>query len=614
MRGAFASCLLAAASCAAPQGPPIDWSLEKGKERNVAWSAGLGSFSFGSPVVSGGLVWVGTNNETPRDPACKVDASVLMAFRERDGRFLWQHASPRRKEFYRHGDWGRFPLRCTPLVEGDRLWFVNNCWEAICLDIGQLRRGECVAIELWRTDLIERTGAWPQVLGMGFGIALSIGPSLQGRIYVSTGNGLDWKTQKPARPDAPAFVCLDMNSGEVIGRERSGISARTRTANWSSPVTASVGGRALILFGGGDGFLYAFDPVPSESGTLRELWRADCRRSEGEASAIASRPVVHQGRVYVALGEDGDTQGPGNLVCVDLATGRRIWNSPDFSLTLSTPLIHEGRLIAASGEGIVHCFDAASGKKIWEYDSLSLIVSSPILADGRVYLSNSDDELLIVDVRAPDRQPVVLKREAAGCGLSTPQFADGTLYVAGGRRLYAIREGEPGAPAPSTEAAKRGRAADALHLPTPGDVVTKLLELAALKESDLLYDLGSGDGRIVIAAVRDFKCRSVGVEIGRDLVERSREGIRGAHLEERARIEHEDLLKADFSRATVVVLYVGDRLNRLLLPKLKELAPGSRIVSHEFAIPGLSPERVVKVPSREDQRDHTLYLYAIRPR
>jgi outer membrane protein assembly factor BamB len=456
---------------------------------------------------------------------------------------------------------------------------------------------------------------------MGFGIALSIGSSRQGRIYVSTGNGMDRKTGKPARPDAPALVCLDMNSGEVTGRERSGISAGTRMANWSSPVTVRApdgkgGERTLVLFGGGDGFLYAFDPVPVEEpgrpgpGTLRELWKVDCRREDAAAVGIAATPVVYQGRVYVALGDESDVTGPGNLVCVDLATGRRIWNSPEFGVSFSTPVVQDNRLITASSEGIVHCFDAATGRKIWDYDCLSSIVASPMMADGRVYLSNNDDEVMILDLRALDSKPSVLKREAAGCALSTPVFANGTLYIAGRRHLYAIRQGVPGTPAPSTPAEKRGRAPDAMYLPTPKDVVRRILELASVKESDVVYDLGSGDGRIVIGAAADFKCRSVGVEIDRDLVEQSREGIKRARLEERARIEHEDLLKADFSKATVVILYVGERLNSLLIPKLEALQPGSRVVSHQFPIPGIRPDRVLRVESQDDQRGHELYLYA----
>ena|SRR5436190_2541459 len=627
MRASFACLVLATASCAnlddwpmfgrdatrnavSPgKNPPGDWSTKAGEMRNIAWIANVGDSSFGSPVVSDGLVWVGTNNQVPRDPACTVDASVLMCFRAQDGKFLWQHASPRKPGMDKHGDWGRYPLRCTPLVEGDRLWFINNCWEVICLDIGPLKRGERVPVEVWRTDLVVRAGVWPQVHGMGFGIALSIGPSFEGKIYVSTGNGLDWKTNKPARPEAPALVCLDTNTGEIIGRERSGISARTFTANWSSPVVVREGDRALLLFGGGDGFLYAFDPVPAgELGTLRELWRVDCRR-EGEDVGITATPVVHQGRIFVALGHESDSGGPGGLHCIEVATGRRIWSLREFDRTCSSFIVHDGLLVAPSATGIVYGLDAATGNRIWEYDMLTSVTTSPMMADGRVYLTNSDDEVVILDVRARGKKPGALKRELAGCGLSSPVYSNDTLYVVGRRHLYAIRGSESGSPVPSTPAVKRGRSPDAIYLPTPMDIVQSMLNIANVQNSDLLYDLGSGDGRIVTTAATRFKCRGVGIEIDPDLVERSRQALRSAGLEDQVRIEHEDLLQTDFSGATVVTLYVGERLNRLLIPKLQALKPGIRIVSHRFSIPGMIAKRVDKVTSREDGLEHELFFY-----
>src|ERR1051325_10733979 len=197
--------------------PPLQWSVEKGKEKNIAWKSHLGGLCFTPPVVEGGLVWIGTNNEFPRDPSLKGDASILMCFREADGEFLWQHASPWKKELYDHGEWGGLPLRCSPLVEGDRLWFINNRWEVISLDIGPLKRGAGEPRERWRTDLMSQTGSWPMVLGMGYGLTCSIGASYSGLIYLSTSNGIRWKTQKMETPDAPALVCLDKDSGVIRG-------------------------------------------------------------------------------------------------------------------------------------------------------------------------------------------------------------------------------------------------------------------------------------------------------------------------------------------------------------------------------------------------------------
>jgi outer membrane protein assembly factor BamB len=589
--------------------PPIDWSTRAGDLRNVAWTARIGDSSFGSPIVSDGLVWVGTNNEVPRDPVCKVDASVLMCFRASDGKFLWQHASPRKAEMDSHGDWGRLPLRSTPLVEGDRLWFVDNCWDVICLDIGPLKRGECVPVERWRINLIQTADVWPQVHGMGYGLPLSFGPSLDGRLYLATGNGCAFKTGKPARPQAPAVVCLDAHTGEILGRERSGISARTYWANWSSPVLARIGDRVLLLFGGGDGFLYAFDPVPSsEDGTLRELWRVDCRR-EGADVGITAAPVVADGRVFVALGHEADAGGDGAITCIDLASARRVWVNREFAQTCSSPVFHDGRLIAPYANGQVFCLDASTGRPIWEHDMLSMITTSPMMADGRVYFTNSDDEVVILDVRNTDRKPPALKRELSGCSLTSPIYSHGTLYLVGRRHLYAIREGDPGPPAPQSPATKRGRDPGARYLPTPKSIVESMLRSAGVKASDTVVDLGSGDGRILISAASRYKARGIGVELDPELVQLSREAVRAAGLADRVRIIHEDLLKAKFQEATVVTLYVGERLNRLLIPKLEALQAGTRIVCHRFPLPGMKADRITKVVSKEEGLEHELYFY-----
>jgi outer membrane protein assembly factor BamB len=608
--------ILLTSSCAnavhAEKNPPTDWSIKAGAERNLLWSATVGRESYGAPVVSDGFVWIGTNNATPRDPAVMGDASVLMCFRAENGEFLWQHVSPRNPEHDRHGDWGSVPLRSIPLVQGDRLWFMNNRWEVICLDIAPLKEGKGVPGELWRTDLIAHADIWPMVLGMGWGNALSILP-FQGRIYLSTSNGVNFRTRKPERPNAPALVCLDMKTGQIVGRERSGISARTIESTWSSPALASHDGRTMLLFGGGDGFLYAFDPVPTKDGTLRELWRADCRRTTEplELAGISATPVVHGGRVYIALGQEAHSSGPGQLSCLDLASGRRLWSVSEFELTSSTFAVQDGLLVAPAGLGIIYGFDPTTGRKLWEYDCLSMIRTSPILVDGRVYLTNGDDEVVILDVRDPGRKPRAIRREMAGCGSMSPVISNGTLYVAGGRQLWAIRQKNAGPSVPSLPAEKRGRAPDARYLPTPEDIVWKMVELAYLTENSVLYDLGSGDGRIVIAAVNHANCRAIGVELDPSLVEESRKRIKEANFEARAKIVHEDLLNVDFSDATVVTLYVGDRLNRLLSPKLQALKPGSRIVSHRFPVPGLKLDRSVKVTSREDGQEHEVFVYDI---
>ena len=127
---------------------------------------------------------------------------------------------------------------------------------------------------------------------------------------------------------------------------------------------------------------------------------------------------------------------------------------------------------------------------------------------------------------------------------------------------------------------------------------------------DRVYDLGSGDGRLVIAAARDFGASGVGVEIDPLLVQAGRDRAAGAGLAERATFLWQDLFATDLTGATVVTLYLRDDVNLRLRPKLlRELAPGSRVVSHDFGMGDWRPDRVQRV--RGPYRDHTLYLWLV---
>src|SRR5262245_444766 len=118
--------------------------------RNIKWTAQLGSLTYGDPVVSDGLVWVGTNNDG-LDPDDKTDASVLICFRVSDGKRLYKYRSPRRQPEYTH-DAPHLSMACSPLVERDRLWFTTNRCETVCLDIAPLLSGEGEPRVAWKVD------------------------------------------------------------------------------------------------------------------------------------------------------------------------------------------------------------------------------------------------------------------------------------------------------------------------------------------------------------------------------------------------------------------------------------------------------------------------------
>ena len=136
-------------------------------------------------------------------------------------------------------------------------------------------------------------------------------------------------------------------------------------------------------------------------------------------------------------------------------------------------------------------------------------------------------------------------------------------------------------------------------VPTPQEVVEGMLELAQVKKGDVVYDLGSGDGRIVITAAKKYGARAVGFEIDPERIQESRESIRQQELEELAEIREQDILTVDLSQANVLTMYLLASVNLKLRPKiLSEMAPGSRVVSHAFDMGDWKPDKVVQVNGR----------------
>jgi ribosomal protein L11 methylase PrmA len=149
-----------------------------------------------------------------------------------------------------------------------------------------------------------------------------------------------------------------------------------------------------------------------------------------------------------------------------------------------------------------------------------------------------------------------------------------------------------------------------IYKPTPQDVVEKMLELAEVNKGDVVYDLGCGDGRIPITAAKKYGVRAYGWDIDPQLVRESRANAARNHVAELVTIELGDIFELDLSKADVVTLYLLPELNAKLIPQLEKLKPGSRIVSHEFAMRGVRPRRVLNIPS-EDGREHKVYLWVM---
>jgi protein-L-isoaspartate O-methyltransferase len=151
------------------------------------------------------------------------------------------------------------------------------------------------------------------------------------------------------------------------------------------------------------------------------------------------------------------------------------------------------------------------------------------------------------------------------------------------------------------------------YVVSPQQIVDRMLELADLKPGETIYDLGSGDGRILITAAQRYHAKAVGIEISDSLVQSTTERIQRLGLENLARVIHGDFLHVDLSPADVVTMYLATDANEMLRPNLeKELHKGARVVSHEYAVPGWKPT-VVDKDLAESHR-HVIYLYQMPPK
>lgn len=159
---------------------------------------------------------------------------------------------------------------------------------------------------------------------------------------------------------------------------------------------------------------------------------------------------------------------------------------------------------------------------------------------------------------------------------------------------------------------KTDKEPDVIYVPTPQEVVDKMLEIAEVKKGDVVYDLGCGDGRIVVTAAKKFGVKATGFDVDPERIKESNENVKKAKVGKLVTIKKEDIFEQDLSPASVVTLYLLPELNVKLIPQLEKLKPGSRIVSHDFDMKGVKPKQVVKfTPPGDNQREHTIYLWTV---
>jgi outer membrane protein assembly factor BamB len=431
----------------------------------------MGSQSYGNPTVAGGRVYVGTNNDVPRDPKYQGDRCVVLCLDETTGAFIWQMNVPKLGTG-KVSDWEYLGICSSPAVEGDRVYVLTNRCEVACLDVKGLSDGNqgysgeaqyyagpgkppvelgaTDADTLWLFNMIDECGVFPH------NITASSALIAGDRIWALTANGVDYGHVETPAPNAPSMIVLDKTSGALVAEEASGTGHRIFHANWSSPAYFRHGGKEFGIFPGPDGVLYAFhpDPVTADDGlaVLQEAWKVDCnpphyRTKDGKPIKYATRygpseilgtPIVYDGRVYAVIGQDPEHgEGIGNAVCVD-GDGKVLWSYDKINRSLSTGAAGDGLYFVPDYSGFVYCFDAKTGALKWRHDTKGHIWGSPLLADGKLYVGNEDGYLTILPAKPELAKGEALEIDMGSPVLSTPIAANGVLYVQTHTHLFAI--------------------------------------------------------------------------------------------------------------------------------------------------------------------------------
>jgi outer membrane protein assembly factor BamB len=484
---------------------PAEFDVKSGT--NIRWSSPLGSETYGNPVVANGKVYVGTNNGNgyvKRYPS-SVDLGALVCFNEADGKFLWQHCSEKLPTGRVH-DWPNQGICCAPLVDGDKLWYVTSRGEVVCLDTEGFLDGENdgpfnkepnenkdEADVIWKLDMMSQ-------LNVSQHNMCSCSVTCAGDfLFVNTANGVDDSHLTVPEEKAASFLCMNRQTGEVLWTDNTP-GSNILHGQWSSPAYAVLGGQAQVVFGGGDGWLYSFDPA-GDAGKAKLLWKFDCnpkdsvyRLNGATRNHVIATPVIYDGMVYVAVGEDPEHgEGGGHLWCID-PTKRGdvsptiVYNSSDMTKpiapkrkqamvvaegdverdnpnsaakwhyvgsdpnefettmhrTCGTVAIKDDLLIVADFSGMVHCVDAKTGEAHWTHDMLAASWASPLIADNKIFIGDEDGDILIFEL---SKTATVLAEINLGSALyTTPVAANDTIYIANRNRIFAIQEGKKSEP------------------------------------------------------------------------------------------------------------------------------------------------------------------------
>jgi outer membrane protein assembly factor BamB len=426
-------------------GLPTTWDVKTGA--NVKWVAQLGSQTYGNPVVAGGVVLVGTNNEQVRDPKQGGDRGVLMAFRESDGEFLWQ-ATHEKLSSGRVNDWPYQGVCSSPLVENGVVYYTSNRGEVMAVDLDGFRDGnndgpvtdekftsEKDADVLWRFDMMEEVGAFPH--NMSNASPVSHGDL----IFVNTSNGQDESHVNVPSPKAPAIIAINKTTGKLAWEDNP-VEDRILHGQWSSPAVATVGDTVQVIVGQGDGWVRGNNALTGE-----RLWEFDTNPKDSvwpkTRNEVISTPVIHDGIVYIANGQDPEHgEGVGHLYAIDptkrgdITTTGLVWHYDKIRRSISTAAVHEGVVYYADFSGFLHALDAKTGQVYWTHDMFAAVWGSPLVVEGRIYLGDEDGDITIL--QAGRELKVIGEMNMGSSVYATPVPANGALFISGRNQLFAL--------------------------------------------------------------------------------------------------------------------------------------------------------------------------------
>jgi outer membrane protein assembly factor BamB/precorrin-6B methylase 2 len=471
-----------------------------------------------------------------------------------------------------------------PLIDGERLYAFSTPGHLHCLEVDQGK-------ELWKKQYREDFDGRPGSFGW------TDYPLIDGDKLICTPGG-----------KAVFHVALNKITGEVLWKSSL---PEGFLPSHSPMVVAQVGQRRLYV----QNLNRALVGISAADGKL--LWSYH-KVSNGTMNMAL--PFVDGDRIFATSGFGTGSAllqlipKDGSLEIKELYFTGKFQNCYG-SYALVGDYVYAGHG-GAFGSAVPACFSWKKGEIVWHQKGRGVGGVATIAADGHLYLRFADGLVVLAEASPEgfkEKGRFLPPHRSKNPAWSLPVIAHGRLFLRDQNTLlcYDVRKNPPRKTTlpMGKRPESKSRQPDAVFIPSPPEVVEKMLELAKVTKKDVVYDLGCGDGRIVIVAARKYGARGVGIEMESLLVKQARQEAKRQGVVDRVTIKDGDIFASDFQDATVVTLYLLPHLNAKLLPMLKKLRPGTRIVSHAFAIEGVEPDRIVRFRSANGLQEHTLYLW-----